>query len=101
MFPVVALENPEYSLELKKILLYLGHKRPLMSNDLNDSVKFLNGTVSEKSVRMKGRAGVQQVVMNKLKNSTIGSVSAGIRVDLGICSPNTRPDMGSPFKSQI
>ena len=83
MFPIVAVEDPEGSLELKKIPFYLEHRRPFTSSDLIGSVKFLNGTVSEESARMKARVGVQQGVINKLKNSIRGYVSAGIRVDLG------------------
>jgi hypothetical protein len=83
LFPITAVEDPECTLKLETILLYHEHKRLLAPSDLNDSVKFLNGTVSDESACVKGRVGVHQVVMNKLRNSIRGFVSAGIRVDLG------------------
>lgn len=83
LFPVVAIEDPKYALVPEKNPFMLAQKRLLKQTDMNGTIKLLNGTVSEESARIRGKVGVEQFVMNKLKKSVNGFISAETRIELG------------------
>ncbi len=80
-YPVVAVENlniyqpPDYIFNLQEV-------RNIVSQDISNPVKMLNGTMSEEKARVEGKVRIQQWEIRKLQRRVHGFLSAEVNVEI-------------------
>lgn len=80
-YPVIAIDNlnqyqpPDY-------IFNLADKRAIKQDDMNGSVKLMNGTIGEEKGRMEGKVRIAQWEIRRLQKRVHGFLSADVSVDI-------------------